>query len=317
MGEKVLRNNLPPVLATEVYDKIKKIQNELKEHLLFKNAGLTVTTKGVLAKGCQCCKRGTWLCLFPGDLCTAKCHFCPNPHTPNYRKEVISKNEFGRLNNIRQIDEVKVLLELFANSIEGVSYSGGEPFLYLDRIYQISKHIQDNRLGLHQWIYTNGMIVKEDDFKKLKDFHVKEIRFNLVASNFKEKIVQKLQVANKYFETVTVEVPSIPIVYKKLIDEKMIHRLEDYGVCQINLEELVFYTDVCDNYYKNTKWYMYKKFLYEANSPVFSRLLTYDIIRYVIENKVDILINDCSNDSQALQSMQRQANPVLAMLSMI
>jgi uncharacterized protein len=292
----------------EFQQEIHTIQDAMAEDLVIRDAGLTVHTKGdgtPLSLGCEACKAGTWLCLFVGKQCNATCKTCPQVITPDL---VDHDNAFVGM----WMHDAAVYAELFEGShVQGVSYSGGEPIMYLDKILPVARRINEKCPDLYQWMYTNGILLNEEILKQLQDVGLREIRFNLTATYFKPKVMAKLALARRYIDRVTVEVPSLPETWDNLIEQRKIHDLEDSGVSQLNLAELYFYTDKARETWADTERYNYTSNFYRAESPVFSRRITCAIMKYAIDNKLNIVVNDCSNDTKQLQNAKRQLNPVM------
>ncbi|MCD6273201.1 MAG: hypothetical protein J7K30_10235, partial [Deltaproteobacteria bacterium] len=125
---------------------------------------------------------------------------------------------------------------------------------------------------------------------------------------------------------VNVETPGCRKLKEFLIDKEWIYRLEEMGVYQMNFGEmstvgvnemqkfLQGHKRVIE-YFQRNQVYVYDSFLgrsvLDRNlsqfyiSPMISRESTYDIMKYVIDNKIDILINDCSQDAKHVQRTQR------------
>lgn len=331
--------NIPfPLLNRAKFkERILKRQEKIKENLEISNYGLSAWTKTPdgksISKGCQSCKAGTWLCFYVGKVCNLECFYC----TQGSREDKIREPERpGLINNKHSIDVYKDILNdpgetwcgLYA---EGISYSGGEPFLYIDNVLKLSEFITKYHSHIYQWIYTNGTLVTEEKLKALHDHGVKEIRFHLGATNFSKNILKKLNMAKKVMDFVNVETPSTPELKEFLINQKGMHLLEDIGIYQINLRELT--TASIDEmsipwWYKNGQGYKrlleflqkYELYFYDSLigksisgedltqifiSPAISRETTYDLMEYAIENKIGILINDCSHDSLHHQRLQR------------
>lgn len=297
------------IVKREIFKRnIKKTIEGLKKDLVIEDSGMTVYTKNKdlqLSPGCKSCKNGRWWCIFVGNRCNAACKFCPQNKEP---RELLAAED-PDLTSSFHIDEIKLYLEKFGNKLEGVSYSGGEPFLYLDKVYKIAKMVKQSNSEIYQWIYTNGKLITEENLKKLKSVGIKEIRVDLAATDFNDKIVEKLEICSTIIERVTVEVPSIPEVFKKLTSEGYLQKIANLGVTQLNLAELELSDDrVLRNYAVNEDVYEYYTRNSRHASPVYSRKLTYHIIRHAMENDIDILINDCSNDTKDLQILMRTYN---------
>jgi organic radical activating enzyme len=325
-----------PILSRmEFIERIHKRQEEIKDSLEIHDSGLSVWTKTpsgkTLSKGCQTCKAGTWQCLYVGKKCNVDCVYCAQ----GTRQEKMADPERPDLiNDAYHIDEVKGMFNdpgaIWAGSnVGGIGYSGGEPFIYLDKVLNLAEFVSRYHGHIYQWIYTNGLLVTEDKLKSLYDTGVREIRFHIGATNFNKKVLNNLEMAKGIMDYVNVESPSNPELKEFLIDKRGIHWLEDVGVYQINLGEL---STVAVNEmtkflqgHKRVLEYFQKNQVYVCDSiigtsvagrnlsqiyisPAISREITYDIMKYTIENNIDILINDCSQDAKHIQRLQKSTN---------
>jgi len=276
-----------------IHERYKKI----KDKVIFADNKKTIFTKSnyKLSKGCQYCKKGTWLCLFVGLRCNSNCRFCSRALL-NINKDEPKGYQLG-------MSFSKLVNKILNQKIEGISYSGGEPLLYLEKkVIPIAMMINKKKPSIYQWIYTNGKLINKKNLIKLKKAGIKEVRIDLAATNFDKKIIAKIPIIKEIIGKVTVEIPSIPEVYKKLIKEKLINKLIDYDVEQINLAELYIKRKKAIYYIKNKDIYYDRSRL----SPIESRNITIDIIEYAIKNNLKILINDCSNDAKDLQIKKRR-----------
>lgn len=292
----------------EFLNEIHRAQREMGDGLVVRDAGLTAHTRtgGIsLSLGCEACKAGKWLCLFVGKQCNAKCLNCPQVITP----ELVDYDEsFVGM----WMHDAVIYTQLFqGNYIDGVSYSGGEPLMYFDKIEPVARAISSTCPGVYQWLYTNGILVDEGKLQRMRDVGISEIRFNLTATHFKPRVMRKLELACKYIDRVTVEVPSIPETWEHLIEQGKIDVLEDSGVSQLNLAELYLLTPKAWETWGDYELYTYNSNFYKAESPVFSRRITCAIMKYAIEHNLNILVNDCSNDTKHLQAAKRNLNPLL------
>lgn len=287
-------------------DKIKNRQNKLKGKLDFLNHDLSVITKcegKELSQGCQSCKNGTWFCLYVGYKCNLDCWYCPQGNMQLKENKIDHPKAMQRL----WMDDIKTSIDMVKpGTIKGVSYSGGEPFLYLDKIIDMASYITRNHPDIYQWCYTNGLLVTVNKLQILKDIGIKEIRFHIEASNFNKKVIEIIKEAVKIIDIVTIETPATPRLKKWLIDEKNIHMLEEIGLYQLNLSEIYY---VGEYMYENVERYIYTSMSRGQHvSPTYSRKTTYDIFDYVIENNVNIICNDCSHQSRDAQLITRELN---------
>jgi len=283
-------------------------QHQLDENLVYLNSGLSPYTNpklsGIdLSSGCKSCKDGTWWCLYVGYKCNCDCWYCPQGTTDIKN----SKADHPEGMQYLWIEDIKRCLKLVKpGTINGVSYSGGEPFLYLDKIIEFSTYVTKNHPNIYQWIYTNGLLVTNDKLQILKDVGIKEIRFHIGATNFNSEILDKLEDASKIIDRVTVETPSMPQLKEYLINNDGLTKLIDSGVTQLNLSELYF---VYPEQHQNFTLYTYSSIFRGSHiSPIISRLTTYDILEYIINKKLKILCNDCSHESRDAQLLTRELN---------
>lgn len=288
---------------------VQALQDELAEHLVMADAGLTVYTKHAgttLSKGCQACKAGRWLCIVVGHRCNAKCPFCPQVKTA-------ARNELDGAFATLWMHDVETYAELFQQEhISGISYTGGEPLLYLDKVLDVATKITAKCPGIYQWIYTNGILAGKNTFARLRDAGISEIRFNLAASDFADDMMEKVRGANAYFQRVTVEVPSTADTYRQLVQNGKAALLVRYGVTQLNLCELLMVTPKAWETYSRGQIYAYSSLFFgPLTVPVFSRNITYAIIRHVVDSGIDLLVNDCSHDAKHLQVVRKNLNPFL------
>ena len=282
-------------------------QEKIKDRLFFLNNGLSIYSNNTdldLSPGCKSCKSGTWWCLYVGYKCNLDCWYCPQG------KKEVKENKIDHPNAMQHlwIDDIKIALKsVEKGTINGISYSGGEPFLYLEKIEEMASFINENfGDSIYQWIYTNGLLVTEDKIKKLKDLNIKEIRFHIGASDCNPQVIEKLKYSSKILRT-TIETPSLPIIKDFLINNDGFKKIIDYGVTQLNLSELYFVqnNEIIDKY---TKYIYSSMFRGTHESPIISRLITYDIIEYALENNLKIIINDCSHESRDAQILTRELN---------
>lgn len=290
----------------EFLEIISKRQNKIKDNIQYLNHGLSVFTKcenKTLSPGCQSCKNGTWFCLYVGYKCNADCWYCPQGDQKCKNNQIDHPKAMQRL----WMDDIKLSLDTVKKeTIQGISYSGGEPFLYLDKIINMCSYITREHPEIYQWIYTNGLLVTVNKLQILKDIGIKEIRFHLEAFDFNKEILKIVKEAVNIMDLVTIETPATPNLKNWLIEEKNIHILEDFGIHQLNLSEL-YYID--EKKYQDVDRYIYTSMSRGQHiSPTYSRIITYDIIDYIIENKINIICNDCSHQSRDAQIITRELN---------
>ena len=73
----------------------------------------------------------------------------------------------------------------------GVAYVYLEPFLEIEKYYDVIKKLSD--LGIYQHMYTNGSLCTEENLKKLGASGLNELRFNLGAVNCSDKVIEYIR----------------------------------------------------------------------------------------------------------------------------
>jgi len=259
-----------------------------------------------LSPGCQSCKDGSWWCLYVGHRCNLDCTYCPQGTADDKRNCVDHPQAMQRL----WIDDIKrSLMMVSPGTIRGISYSGGEPLLFIDKILEMGKFVSKQFPYIYQWCYTNGLLVTDDKLHALVDAGLSEIRFHLGATKFDPVIIEKLTSACKIFKRVTVENPANPALRKWIIEDMGLDILASIGVTQLNCAEQYFNSPRSFEEYPDTETYSYTSMARGQHvSPTFSRHITYDIIEYAEQKNIDIIINDCSHESRDCQIMSRELN---------
>ena len=298
------------------YEDGKAIQDffrgKLKDKIEVSQHGATIVPKGKkLSTGCYCCKTGTWICIYIGVSCNLKCISCPQI-SRHSEKEFIWAN--GGNDDIHSLEDLKRVLDK-NRRIEGLSFSGGEPFLYLNKVYEWLDFINENYsdLNLYLWIYTNGMKVTKDACLKLKEKGIKEIRFDLSATNYSDKIIQKIKYCKGIFEKVCVEIPVEPWKTNKLLET--LPKLDEIGLDYLNLHELAICEDNRERLIAGG--YIDPALIYYARSGdhyLPSIFDAYRIIEFIEDNNLNIIYNDCSarnmvNQAMGWQYQRNRQNP--------
>ena len=234
---------------------------------------------GLLSPGCMTCGQGTWSCLFINSRCTAHCFYCPQDRKD---KKDQPPTESGLL--FDNPDDYVDYLEKF--KFRGVSFSGGEPLLKFKKILLYVKKIRE-RLGkgIYVWVYTNGDLADEKKLSALKEAGLNEIRFDIAARKYDLKGVAR---ARTIFDTVTVEIPTIPEDYHLV--KRCLPRMQAIGVAHLNLHQL------------HGSRYCYRQFavrgytfLHQPEVPVLeSEMTALRLVKYALDHNIGLPINYCS-----------------------
>lgn len=283
------------------------------DFLRYDDAGLTVTSCGKenLSRGCQTCKEGAWLCVFVGLRCNALCAFCPQPASAR----TIDEASFGTA----WVDDLLEALDVHGGSLRGISYSGGEPFLYEDNVRRIATFVRARFPSVYQWVYTNGLLANADALRRFRDFGLDEIRFNLCASSFDAKVLDRIRDhAVTTFPWVSVEVPMYEVTYHHLIERGILRQLDEMGVRQLNLGQL-FTGTPSSAATRSFGDYFCTPSGRNGGAEILARYRqwTHDVFAFVRENDLAIRVNDCSDDAKTLQTFARREIGGSAMLALM
>lgn len=264
---------------SEVTNETKRLQASIPE-LRFHGSHQAVST-GPLIPGCEICTRMAYMCFQMGLRCNTKCAFC---FLDTYSSDTYDRTEkFNRQALLKEFYHRK-------NELEGIAITGGEPLLYLPEIEAYVSEIREVNSGLHFWIYTNGILADDERLNFIHDLGITEIRFNLAATDYSEKILKNLERARGIFEYVAVEVPSYPKQKDSLMS--CVGELDRIGIDQLNLQELLVTSANVSRLdgegYQSGIMSLKRFFLYG------SRKMTYEVIRHCIDKKYSFTVNDCS-----------------------
>jgi len=268
------------------------LRTKIKDKIVISDLGATITpVDKKLSNGCLACKSGSWICVYIGVSCNLKCVSCPQT-SRHGAAEYIWAN--GGNDDIHSLEDLKRVIDK-NKRITGISFSGGEPFLYLKLVKEWMTFINENYadLNIYKWIYTNGMKVTKENCEELKNLGMNEIRFDLAATNYSDKIIKKIKYCKDIFEKVAVEIPVEP--WKTDIILRTLPKLDDIGVDYLNLHELSISNDnkqkLIDAGYINENLIYYSR---ASDHYLPSILDVYRIIEYIEENNLNLIYNDCS-----------------------
>ena len=250
------------------------------------SGNLSKPVVGKLSPGCQTCIKGKWSCIFITDACTRKCFYCP---TPQHKKVTDNPPNGPEQLRYASADEYIKFLKKF--DFEGISFSGGEPFLVVGRMLEyITKIRQCFGNKHHIWAYTNGDLVTKSNLSLLQQAGLNELRFDIAANNYDLTTVKK---AIEYIETVTIEIPAIPEDIERL--KSLLKELDKIGVKHLNLHQLMK-TDHNSGKLDQRCYSPVNKIQYPKYTPIMeSELAALEIIKHAIEIKSEIGINYCSS----------------------
>ena len=229
-----------------------------------------------LSPGCRLCGQGTWSCLFINGICNASCFYCPSSQND---PGIPTTNSIAFKNPKDYADYVNRF------NIQGVSFSGGEPFLTFDRVLSFLETLKTHAdHPVYTWIYTNGILVTRDKLVALQERGLDEIRFDISADRYRLDALEK---ALGVIPNVTVEIPAIPEDLP--MSKKVIVELDRMGVDYLNLHQIR-----CTPYNREHLAERGYTFLHGPSVTVLdTELAALELIRYALDRSITLPINYC------------------------
>jgi len=250
-----------------------------------------------LSPGCRLCGEGNWSCLFINGLCNGRCFYCPTPQAS------IDQPTTNGLRFPQSADYVDYV-EKFA--FRGVSISGGEPLLTLEKTLKFITAVKKRRgEAVHLWLYTNGTLVTRDILLQLRDAGLDEIRFDIGATRYHLK---KAALAVGVIPHVTVEIPAVPedLPLLKVKAAEMAER----GIHYLNLHQL----RLTPHNYVALAGRGYTFVHGEKVTVLESELAALELLRHTLDHNIALPVNYCSfvykNRFQRLAARRRYASIV-------
>lgn len=230
-----------------------------------------------LSLGCQSCAAGDWSCLFVNGRCNATCFYCPTSQ---------DATEGPVTNGISFTSPADYAEYVALFGFTGVSISGGEPLLTLDRTLAYLDAVR-RRCGeaVHLWMYTNGTLLTRCIASELRAAGLDEIRFDIGATNYD---LTRLHLATGVIPTVTVEIPAVP-EEEALLREKLVE-MAAAGVRHLNLHQM----RLTPHNFRHLAGRAYTFVHGEKVMVLESELTALRLIRYAIEKSIDLPVNYCS-----------------------
>ena len=263
-----------PYETKEFQQKRDEIINRFSDAVLFKG---TKPYYNQLSKGCRLCGFGKWSCLFIQGKCNASCMYCPSAQNQD---ETPSSQGL----TFPTAESYAEYINYFG--FKGVSFSGGEPLLNTERLFEYLKKIRKNCSSeIYTWMYTNGLLSNEAIFRKLDSIGLDEVRFNIGASNYN---LEKIKYAKGIIKNITIEIPVVPEEKNRLME--LLPAMIKAGVQNLNLHQLRLTPYNVHKLIKRDYTYI------PAEKPIVleSELAALEIMDYAREHHLDIGINYCS-----------------------
>jgi pyruvate formate-lyase activating enzyme-like uncharacterized protein len=252
----------------------------------------SMNSLNLLSKGCQLCQRGKWFCIFITYQCNANCHFCPAPF-----KDDSIRTAFGNRKE-------EILPYLIKHNFEGISFSGGDPFIVFDRLLEWFCYFKERLPDYYYWVYTNGLDANTQNLKLLAMAGMDEIRFNIAATGYvSETVMERIKAARELFPFVTIEIPSIKEDFHFL--EAAMEIIEKSGVDYLNLHDYILTESDPYSLYEPSGSFLLNK-LSHLKYALSSLDNTIDTQAIAMKKGYHFRINHCSMEQKEAQMTRRR-----------
>jgi len=239
--------------------------------------------------GCKSCLLGSGMgAIRKTNTCNVRCKFCYN---------------YGEMDKIPPVGEgmweiggtrfyakdLDLLLSI-QQKPSGVSYVFLEPFMEIEKYYPIIKKFRPT--GIHQHLYTNGLLANESNLRALGEAGLDELRFNLGAAKCADQVIENIRIAKKYIPSVGIETPMTPEFYAGFRKKKA--AILATGLDFMNCAELHLNPNNIDNYAGENLYMCRQGYI----SPLWSRELTLQLMKQADDEAWDLAVHDCSNHTK-------------------
>ena len=250
-------------------------------------------------KGCRSCLLGTGLsAIRKTNKCNIQCRFCYNYGELDCQPPVgeglweIGGTKF-------YVEDIDLLLTI-GNKPTGISYVYLEPFMEIEKYYGVIRRF--SAAGIHQHMYTNGLLANEENLKALGEAGLDELRFNLGASNCTDKVIENIAIAKKYIRNVGIETPMTREFYAQFQQKK--EKILATGLDFINCAELHLNPNNIANYEGEPMYSTRLGYI----SPIISRDLTLRFMKQAVEENWPIAVHDCCNRTKFARDLNLRAH---------
>lgn len=283
-------------IEAAINDRNKRMMSEIKGLKTLKNRTYYVGKDNKFPMGCRSCLMGTGLsAIRKTNKCNIVCKFCYNYGELDCQPPV--GEGMWEIGGTKYYEEDIDLLLSIQDKPTGVSYVYLEPFMEIEKYYSIIKKF--NEAGIHQHMYTNGLLATEESIKALAEAGLNELRFNLGATNCADKVIENIAIAKKYIKKVGIETPMTPEFFESFMKKK--EEIFATGLDFINCAELHLNENNIDNYEGEPMYISRHGYI----SPTWSRELTLKLMKMADDEQWDITVHDCSNHTKFARGLNQ------------
>ncbi|QSX09435.1 radical SAM protein [Alkalibacter rhizosphaerae] len=266
-----------------------KLISEIQDLKNLDNRTLYVGDGSKFPPGCRSCLTGTGLsAVRKTNRCNIVCKFCYNYGELEDQPPV--GEGLWEIGGTKFYEKDMDLLLSIQEKPTGISYVYLEPFMEIEKYYPIIRKFK--KAGIHQHMYTNGTLATKENLKTLGEAGLDEIRFNLGATNVSDKVIENMKLAKAFIPNVGIETPMTSEFYQTFFEKKQ--EILDTGIDFINCAELHLNGNNIHNYEGENMYISRHGYI----SPIWSREGTLQFMKKAVEEKWDMVVHDCSNDTK-------------------
>lgn len=290
-------------IELSVNKKHQEMKDEIADLKNLKGRTFFVGDQQKFPKGCISCLFGDGLGgIRKTHQCNLLCKFCYY-HDNIDSQEPIPDGMWEIGETLYYEEDIDLLLSI-QKKPSGIAYVYLEPFLEIEKYYGIIKKLSE--AGIYQHMYTNGSLCTRENLQKLGEAGLNELRFNLGAVKCSDKVIENMAIAKEYIPMVGIETPMTPEFYDEFQKKK--EKILGTGIDFINCAELHFGEDNINNYVGERMYMARRGYI----SPLWSREITFKLMKQACEENWPIVVHDCSNHtkySRELNKNLKQGQP--------
>ena len=285
-------------IETAVDDRIAKLRAEVPGIRSLEGRTWIAGRTEKFSRGCRSCLLGTGLsAIRKTNKCNIECRFCYNYGELDCQP-AIGEGMWEIGGTKFRVEDIDLLLSM-GNRPTGVSYVYLEPFMEIEVYEEIIKKF--HAAGIHQHMYTNGLLANEDNIRMLASAGLDELRFNLGATSCNDKVIENIAIAKKYIPSVGIETPMTREFFASFMKKK--EKILATGFDFINCAELHLNPNNIANYEGEAMYSCRHGYI----SPIISHELTMQFMKMAAEENWDIAVHDCCNRTKFARDLNLRA----------
>ncbi len=264
----------------------------------FLGRSLYVGPEDSFPRGCRGCLAGSGLtAVRRTNKCNIQCPFCYNYGELDCQPPV-GEGLWEIGGGKYRVEDMDLLFTL-QKKPGSICYVYLEPFMEIETYYPMIEKFHS--AGIYQHMYTNGTLVTEENVRALAAAGLDELRFNLGATNCSSQVIEAMACASRFIPFTGIETPMTPSFLEHFHAKK--ESILGTGIRFMNCAELHLNPNNLVNYDEEPLYMSRLGYL----SPVWSREITFQLMREADEENWPIAVHDCSNRTKFARDLYLRA----------